>query len=106
MVLKCAPVGLAAARGGGARVPPKVALPWYLTPEHKAWSRAVIARAGGRCETQGCGRGGRMFADHIVEIRDGGAKLDLGNGRALCGSCHGLKTSAARAARMARGVGV
>jgi len=104
MGLKCAPVTLTAARGGGARVPPKVADDWYATPEHREWSKAVIARAGGVCEK--CPRGGRLFADHIIEIKDGGAPLDLANGQALCGSCHTRKTAAARRARLARGRGV
>ena len=104
MALKCAPVGLASAQTPGARVQPKVADDWYATPEHREWRRAVIARSGGVC--QKCGRGGRLFADHIVEIADGGARLDLANGQALCGSCHTTKTAAARAARRSRGVGV
>ena len=107
MVLKCAPAILAATSAAGARVPPKVVLPWYLTPEHKAWRREVIARAHGRCQGPGCGRSGvRLFADHIREIRDGGERLDLANGQALCGSCHSRKTAAARAERTARGMGV
>jgi nitrite reductase/ring-hydroxylating ferredoxin subunit len=43
-----------------------------------------------------------MFADHIVEVKDGGAKFDLANGQCLCGSCHTRKTAAARAQRMGR----
>ncbi len=107
MVLKCVPVGLVAARPAGARVPPKAADSWYATPEHRAWAVAVIARDGGRCRV--CNRRGRLFADHIVEIEDGGARLDLANGQALCGSHHTAKTAAARAARFcsrAGGMGV
>jgi 5-methylcytosine-specific restriction enzyme A len=71
----------------------------YQTPEHRAWRDAIITRAGGRC--QDCGRSdGRLFADHVVEIEDGGRPLDLSNGRALCSSCHGRKTAQARQARM------
>lgn len=40
-----------------------------------------------------------MFADHIVERRDGGAELDLANGRCLCGSHHSRVTAAARVRR-------
>lgn len=85
-----------------ARPPPKVADAFYGTAEHAAWRRLVIQRAGGRCQWPGCGRGGRLFADHIVERKDGGAPFDLNNGQALCGSHHTLKTNAERAKRMAR----
>ena len=97
MALKCAPPMLRSANLSAARVPPKTADPWYLTPEHRAWAKAVVDRAG-RCED--CGRTGtRLFADHVVEIKDGGAKLDAANGRARCGACHSAKTARVRAAR-------
>jgi hypothetical protein len=41
-----------------------------------------------------------MFADHIVELKDGGAAFDVANGQCLCGSHHTLKTNAERARRM------
>jgi hypothetical protein len=41
-----------------------------------------------------------MYADHIVELRDGGALLDLNNGQCLCGSHHEIKTMTARAHRL------
>lgn len=82
---------------------PKVVDNHYHTPEHRAWRAAVIRRAGGQCQAAGCGRGGvRLFADHVVELKDGGAPFDLGNGQALCGACHSRKTLAARADRMRR----
>lgn len=74
------------------------------TAEHRAWRKAVLDRAGYRCED--CGKqGGRghaitLYADHILERRDGGAALDPKNGRCLCGSCHGKKTAAERARRI------
>ena len=80
---------------------PKVVADHYNTPEHRAWRAAVIARANGHCQGKGCTRTKiRLFADHIVELRDGGAPLDLSNGQALCGSCHTAKTVRARAARL------
>lgn len=78
--------------------PPRKAATELLTPEHKAWALAVKRRAGWRCED--CGASGvQLYADHVHERRDGGALLDLDNGRALCGSCHTRKTATARAAR-------
>lgn len=62
----------------------------------------IIAERGRRCEA--CGRSGtRIFGDHIIELRDGGAPLDPSNIRCLCGSCHTRKTVAARADRLAQG---
>lgn len=81
--------------------PPKLPAPHYGSAAHRAWRAAVLTRAGHAC--QRCGRRGvRLFADHVVELRDGGAALDVTNGQALCGACHTTKTVAARAARMAR----
>jgi 5-methylcytosine-specific restriction enzyme A len=40
-----------------------------------------------------------MFADHVVELRDGGSPFDLANGRCLCGAHHTRKTNEARAKR-------
>lgn len=103
--LAAPPARLALADTRTARPAEKRRAAIYGTPDHVAWSKAVITRAGGVCQAQGCGRSGvRLFADHIEELRDGGAAFDLANGQALCGACHGRKTAAARAARQ-RGVG-
>lgn len=100
MSLRCAPPMLRRADLSAARVPPKTADAYYLTPEHRAWSKEVVKRAGFRCQGAGCGASGvRLFADHIVEIKDGGARLDPSNGQALCGACHTKKSAAARIAR-------
>lgn len=90
-----------------ARSAPKVADPHYQTPEHKAWRTEVIRRSGGQCQDAACktpgrGIGRRLFADHVRELRDGGAPFDPANGMALCGACHTRKTAAARVARAAR----
>jgi 5-methylcytosine-specific restriction protein A len=37
-----------------------------------------------------------MFADHIVELKDGGLLLDLRNGQCLCGAHHEIKTVQAK----------
>ncbi len=81
--------------------PPKQPDPHYGSTAHREWRASVLARASHAC--QRCGRRGvRLFADHIVELRDGGAALDVTNGQALCGACHTTKTVTTRAARMAR----
>ncbi|MHC2016331.1 HNH endonuclease signature motif containing protein [Methylobacterium sp. CM6247] len=84
---------------------PKVADAELLTPEHAAWRQEVLKRAGWKCQWPGCAahgrRGGvRLYADHIVERRDGGDPLDPRNGQALCPPHHGRKTAAERARRM------
>jgi 5-methylcytosine-specific restriction protein A len=84
-----------------AKPAPKVKDAHYYTPEHRDWAKRVLAAAGHIC--QSCGRYGcRLYADHIVELRDGGAPFALSNGQALCGSCHTTKTTRARAARQAK----
>jgi 5-methylcytosine-specific restriction protein A len=86
-----------------AAPPAKVAASIYGTAEHAEWRRIVIKRAEGRCQALTCQapgrRASRLFADHIVELRDGGDPFDPANGQALCGACHTRKTAAARAAR-------
>jgi 5-methylcytosine-specific restriction enzyme A len=83
-----------------ARIPPKSADPFYSSAEHRAWRELVISRAGGVCEWPGCSRREpRMFADHIVERKDGGADLDPRNGQCLCGRHHTMKTAQARGER-------
>ena len=88
------------------RPEPKRADAELLTPEHRAWAYEVKCRAGWKCQWPGCGsqggRGGiRLYADHIVERADGGARLDPKNGQALCPKHHQVKTARERAARMA-----
>src|SRR5262245_59312025 len=58
--------------------------PHYDTAAHAAWAREIIQRAGARCEAVDryglrCTKVApldRMFADHVIELRDGGAPLD------------------------------
>lgn len=99
--LRTLPPRLAVADLRTAKPAPKTADPHYQTQEHRAWSAAVIRRAGGVCQGERCGRTDtRLFADHIVELKDGGAALDPANGQALCGTCHTTKTHRQRARRM------
>ena len=87
--------------------PPKQVDPYYTSSDHQQWRAAVINRAGGQCEYVNdagvrCSKTEhryRMFADHIVERRDGGDPLSLANGQCLCGAHHSLKTAQERALR-------
>ncbi|RUT25996.1 HNH endonuclease [Asaia sp. W19] len=70
----------------------------YLKREWRSLISCLLAQRGRRCEV--CGRTGcRIFGDHIHELKDGGAPLDPGNIRLLCGSCHSTKTARVRAIR-------
>jgi len=85
---------------------PKMADPFYLSREWRALTEAVKRERCYLCE--GCGRQGgpgeRMVCDHVVEIADGGERLDRSNLRVLCAACHARKTAdAAVQRRMARG---
>jgi 5-methylcytosine-specific restriction protein A len=81
-------------------LPPKVKAEVYTTPDYRLWRTLVVTRAGGRCEYvdhhgHRCSRSWpdyRMYADHIVEIKDGGSVLDVSNGQCLCRSHHLIKT--------------
>ena len=88
------------------KVAPKKADPELQTEAHKAWRSEVLRRAGFRCEWVEDGircqisAPSRLFADHIIERRDGGDPLDVANGQCLCGSHHARKTLMMRAARI------
>jgi hypothetical protein len=86
--------------------PPKTAAPLYSSVAYVEWREGVISRAGGRCEEivngKRCWKAAprnRMFADHRVEVKDGGALFDIANGQCLCGAHHSAKTARARADR-------
>lgn len=75
----------------------------YRTSDHVAWAKAVKARDNYHCVRCGAGGDGvRLYADHVVELADGGAKLDVANGQTLCAPCHAAKTQRAKAARVVR----
>jgi 5-methylcytosine-specific restriction protein A len=88
-----------------AHPPRKTADPFYLTPEWRRLMDRIIAVRGRRCEDPQCEvpggrRACRLFGDHVVELKDGGAPLDPKNIMLRCGSCHTRKTLQARADRM------
>lgn len=100
------PPGVATLDTRAAQPAPKTADPFYLSPEWRALVAAIIAERGPYCQgaehdtRRTRGPGIRLFGDHIVERKDGGAELDRRNIMLLCGACHTRKTIAARAARM------
>lgn len=82
----------------GVTALPKTADPFYLTSAWRSLVARLIKLRGRQC--QKCGRTGcRLYGDHVVELKDGGAMLDEANIELLCGSCHGRKTAAAAKAR-------
>ena len=77
---------------------------FYSTPAWRALVARLIKQRGRRCEDpeHDCSTprfGVRIFGDHIIEKRDGGAPLDPRNILLRCGSCHTRKTAAERAQR-------
>lgn len=92
------------ARNVRIAVRPKEAAPFYLSPEWKALMRQIIKLRGRRCEdpqhdTAQPRDGVRLYGDHIIEIVDGGHKLDPSNVMLRCAPCHGRKTAEARKVR-------
>lgn len=92
-----------------ARTSPKRADDLYSSPEYVAWAAAVKRRDGYRCVDPDCKArhypGQKVYADHIVEVKDGGAKFDIANGITRCASSHTLKTNRERARRQRGEVG-
>jgi 5-methylcytosine-specific restriction enzyme A len=89
------------------RVVPRYIDPVYSSREFQAWRAKVVERAGYRCEAldhgHRCSKARpeyRMYADHIVELCDGGSAFDINNGQCLCASHHVLKTAATRTRRL------
>jgi hypothetical protein len=87
-----------------AKPAPKRADPFYQSPEWRALVAEIIRERGARCEDRACRfpkrTGNRVFGDHILELKDGGAPLDKTNVMLRCGSCHTRKTNVERARRM------
>lgn len=102
--VKAAPPRLKASDSRRVKPQEKRALPIYSTPEYRVWRDEVIRRSGGQCQDTRHDparvRSGKLYADHIRELRDGGAPFDPINGLARCASCHERKTIAARVLRL------
>lgn len=88
-----------------ARPAPKEADKFYSSPEWRHLLGSILKERGRRCEDKNCknprGPWSRIYGDHIIEIQDGGARLDRRNVLLRCPSCHTLKTIAERNKRFA-----
>lgn len=83
-----------------ATVPPKVADSFYQSPAWREFASTVKKERGYRCEEVDCGyRGPRLIADHIIEVKDGGALVDRRNILIRCMPCHNRKTAQAQRQR-------
>jgi 5-methylcytosine-specific restriction protein A len=76
--------------------------PFYRTYRWRRFAEHIVNKRGRRCER--CGVippiDKRVFVDHIIELRDGGAPFDEDNVEVLDGSCHTTKTLYLRGERM------
>lgn len=93
-----------------AKPAPKRADAIYLSPEWRKLMAAIIAERGRRCQDpvhdpDAPREGIRVFGDHIVELKDGGAPFDRANVLLRCGACHTRKTMVERARRVTRSLG-
>lgn len=76
---------------------PKSADPFYQSAPWRGLVKDIKAQRGSWCERCGSTKG--LIADHVIELKDGGAALDPSNVELLCARHHGAKTQAARLAR-------
>jgi len=101
MKLSRAPARLEAAPRA-LRAAPKVADPLYTSVGWRVFSARLKAQRGWKC--QQCGFDGTdqrrlIHADHVIEIKDGGAAFDAANILIRCQPCHNAKTAKTAAAR-------
>lgn len=86
-----------------ARTSPKKTDSIYGSAAYAEWAEAVKKRDGYRCVDPACKGphypGQKVYADHKVEVKDGGAKFDVANGITRCASSHTFKTNRERARR-------
>lgn len=80
-------------------LPPKQADGFYTSPEWRKLIASIKAERGERCEDTGP-HSGRLMGDHIIEVKDGGAKLDRRNIMLRCAGCHNRKTARVKRERM------
>lgn len=105
MALRSLPTRLKPIKQYTAPLQEKTAEPFYKSPEFRRWREQVRRNARGRCQWPGCSHSdatARMFADHIVERKDGGAPLDPSNGQYLCADHHNKKSAQERKRRLSQ----
>ena len=87
----------------------KVVDGFYYSPEWRTLIDGIIRQRGRYCQDpkhdRAKQRTGRIYGDHVVELRDGGRPLDPSNIFLRCASCHTRKTAFERAKRLHGGVG-
>jgi 5-methylcytosine-specific restriction protein A len=83
------------------RPPPKVVESFYSSAEWKQTAADIKRRDEYRCVKCGS-RDGRLYVDHIIERKDGGADYDHANLQVVCSPCHGKKGASERVKRGAR----
>jgi len=76
---------------------PKVADDLYASAEWRRFASRIKRERSGICCV--CGSSHRVTADHIVEVKDGGALFDPRNVQLLCQAHHNEKTAAAAKTR-------
>ena len=81
-----------------AQPAPKLAEDFYSSRPWRSLVAAVMQERGRTCEHCGTHEG-RLYVDHIIELKDGGAPLNRANLQILCASCHGMKTQSVRRVR-------
>ena len=89
--------------GSRVKPPPKRKASAYYDPAWVALRARIVAQRGSVCQDPehdaARPRYGRVIADHVIELQDGGALLDPRNVLLRCDQCHGRKTATARARR-------
>ena len=88
---------LASSNRAKVRLPDKRADAFYLSSEWRDLMGWIKAHRSNACEdpkhNPGLPRSGvRLFGDHVVELKDGGAPLDPRNILLRCPPCHARKT--------------
>jgi 5-methylcytosine-specific restriction enzyme A len=89
------------------RRPQNKANPFYHSEEWRSLIESIIRERGRICEDPQHDPatprfGVRIFGDHVIELKDGGARLNAGNIMLRCGACHTRKTAQSRRDRLHR----
>lgn len=79
------------------KAPPKYTDSFYRSPAWVRLVRQIKRERGAFCEI--CGSRHGLVADHIIEIKDGGPRLDPSNIKLLCARHHNRKTADERKRR-------